>query len=249
MPHEISPIYFIEYFFFCSTHGFDIELYDILYSILCKLYILWIGVLDWHIHCARVWYEIIKIVEHRHDFHLGSCKHFVEVEKTSGISFDWYRILFWNFEICTISLFSFGLWYTLMENKHQISLYIGLIKMANILQITFSNGFSFKKLLSVFLSISLSLCLSVFLSVYLSVCLSLCLCLSQLLSLCFLHGIIMKFSGVITIDRSDVYANIQGQKSKVKVTGVKTQIGCFGTITPVWFLIWWWNDSTKLDIA
>ena len=47
--------------------------------------------------------------------------------------FDWYRILFWNFEICTISLFSFGWWYTLMKNKHQISLYLGLKKMANIL--------------------------------------------------------------------------------------------------------------------
>ena len=60
--------------------------------------------------------------------------------------FDWYRILFWNFEICTISLFSFGWWYTLMKNKHQISLYLGLKKMANILQITFSNGFPFKKM-------------------------------------------------------------------------------------------------------
>ena len=40
--------------------------------------------------------------------------------------FDWYRILFRNFEICTFSLFSFGWWYNLMENKHQISLYLGL---------------------------------------------------------------------------------------------------------------------------
>ena len=82
VPWNISKIfYWIS--FFCSTHGFDIELYDILCSILCKLYILRIGVLDWYIHCARVWYEIIKIVEH---------------------SFDRYRILFWNFEICTISI-------------------------------------------------------------------------------------------------------------------------------------------------
>ena len=44
----------------------------------------------------------------------------------------------------------------------------------------------------------------------------------------------MKFSGVITNDRSDVYANVQGQRSKVKVTEVKTQISRFGTITPVW---------------
>ena len=75
---------------------------------------------------------------------------------------DWYRILLWNFEICPISLCNFGWWYTLMKNKHQISLYLSL-KMANVLQITFSNGFSFKKLLSFCLSLSVSLyvCLSV----------------------------------------------------------------------------------------
>ena len=84
MSHEIFLKYFIEYLFFCSTHGFDIELHDILYSILYKLYILRIGVLDWYIHCARVWYEIIKIVEHSLDFHLGSCKPFDEVENVSS---------------------------------------------------------------------------------------------------------------------------------------------------------------------
>ena len=35
---------------------------------------------------------------------------------------------------------------------------------------------------------------------------------------------------------------VQGQRSKVKVTEVKTQVSRFGTITPVWFHIWWWND-------
>ena len=54
MSHEIFLKYFIDMSFYCSTHGFDIELYDILYSILCKLYILRIGEVDWHIHCARV---------------------------------------------------------------------------------------------------------------------------------------------------------------------------------------------------
>ena len=82
-----------------------------------------------------------------------------------------------------------------MINKHQISLYLGLKKMGNILQMTFSNGFSFKKIIN------------------------------------------MKFSGVITNDRSDVYAKVKGQ-SKVKVTEVKTQISRFGTITPGWFHIW-----------
>ena len=158
MYNEIFLKYFIEYIFFCSTHGFDIELYDILYSIFCKLYILRIGVLGWHIHCARAWYEIIKIFEHSLDFHLGSFKRFDEVGNVSGNFFDWYRILLWIFEICTITLFSFSWWYTLMKNKHQISLYLGLKKMANISQITFSNGFSFKELLSVCLFVCLSIC-------------------------------------------------------------------------------------------
>ena len=30
------------------------------------------------------------------------------------LSFYWFRILFWNLEICTIHLFSFGWWYTLI---------------------------------------------------------------------------------------------------------------------------------------
>ena len=177
MSHEIFLKYFIEYLFFRSTHGFDIELYDILYSILCKLYILRIGVLDWHVHCARVWYEITKIIEHNLDFHLGSCKRFDEVQnvREGNCFFDWYRILFWNFEICTISLSSFGWWYTLMKKKHQISLYLGLKKMANILQISFSNIFSFKKLtVCLCLSFFLSFFLSVHPSVRPSVCLSVC---------------------------------------------------------------------------
>ena len=51
----------------------------------------------------------------------------------------------------------------------------------------------------------------------------------------------MKFSGVITNEIID--AKVQGQKSKVKFTEVKTQISRFGTITPVWFHIWWWNEA------
>ena len=34
----------------------------------------------------------------------------------------------------------------------------------------------------------------------------------------------MKFSGVITIDKSDVHAKGQGQKSKVKVAEVKPNL-------------------------
>ena len=49
VPWNISKIFYRISFFFCSTHGFDIELYNILYSILWKLYIQRIGVHDWHI--------------------------------------------------------------------------------------------------------------------------------------------------------------------------------------------------------
>ena len=47
--------------------------------------------------------------------------------------------------------------------------------------------------------------------------------------LCSHHCIIMKFSGVITNDRSDVHAKGQGQRSKVKVTNVNTQLSSFRT--------------------
>ena len=63
---------------------------------------------------------------------------------------------------------------------------------------------------------------------------------------CSFHCIIVKFPGVITNDKSDVYAKGQGQKSTVKVTEVNTQLGCFRTVTPVWIHIWWWNDAQSL---
>ena len=64
--------------------------------------------------------------------------------------------------------------------------------------------------------------------------------------LCSHHRIIMKFSGVITTDKSDVHAKGQGQRSKVKVTEVTTQLNRFRTVTPVWIYIWWWNDAYSL---
>ena len=82
---------------------------------------------------------------------------------------------------------------------------------------------------------------SVRLSVYLSVCLSV-----MPFSLCSHHRIIMKLSGVITNDQSDIHAKGQGQKSKVKVTEVKTQLRRFRTITPVWIDIWWWSNAQTL---
>ena len=108
MSFEIFLKYFVDYLFFPFNTWFQyLIVWYFVYSILCKLYILWIGVLDWHIHCARVWYEIIKIVEHSLDFQLGSWKSLHNVENVSGkrIFFYQYRILFWNFEICTISIF------------------------------------------------------------------------------------------------------------------------------------------------
>ena len=64
--------------------------------------------------------------------------------------------------------------------------------------------------------------------------------------LCSHHRIIMKFSGVITSDKSDVHAKGQGQRSKVKVTEVITQLNRFRTVTPVWIQMWWWNDAYSL---
>ena len=66
--------------------------------------------------------------------------------------------------------------------------------------------------------------------------------------LCSYQRIIMKFSGVITNDKSDVHAKGQGQRSKVKVTEVTTQLNRFRTVTPVWIHIWWWNDAYSLMI-
>ena len=63
---------------------------------------------------------------------------------------------------------------------------------------------------------------------------------------CSHHRIIMKFSGVITNDKSDVHAKGQGQRSKVKVTEVNTQLNRFRTVTQVWIHIWWWNDAYSL---
>ena len=57
---------------------------------------------------------------------------------------------------------------------------------------------------------------------------------------------LMKFSGVITIDRRDVRAKGEGQRSKVKVTEVMTPFSRFRTVTPVWIHIWRRNDALSL---
>ena len=51
---------------------------------------------------------------------------------------------------------------------------------------------------------------------------------------------------VITNDQRKVHAKGQGQRSKVKVTEVTTQLNRFRTVTPVWIHIWWWNDAYSL---
>ena len=82
-----------------------------------------------------------------------------------------------------------------------------------------------------------------------SVCLSVCLSVRLSVTpfwLCSHHRIIMKFSGVITTDQGNVHAKGQGQRSKVKVTEVTTQLSRFRTVTPVWIHIWWWNDIYSL---
>ena len=63
------------------------------------------------------------------------------------------------------------------------------------------------------------------------------------------YRIIMKFSGVITIDKSDVHAKGQVQRSKVKVTEVKTQLSHFQTVNSSLnsHMVMKW--CTKLDVA
>ena len=89
-------------------------------------------------------------------------------------------------------------------------------------------------------------------SVRLSVCPSVCLSVRPSVRLsvtpfspCSHHRIIMKFSGVITMVKSDVHAKGQGQTSKVKVTEVNTQLNRFRTLTPVWIHIWQWNHAHR----
>ena len=86
-------------------------------------------------------------------------------------------------------------------------------------------------------SVCLSVCTYVRLSVHPSV---------TPLSLCSHHRIIMKFTEIITNDKSDVHAKGQHQRSKVKVTEVKTLLHRFQTVTPVWIHQWLWNDAQGL---
>ena len=61
-------------------------------------------------------------------------------------------------------------------------------------------------------------------------------------SQCSCHSVIIKLSGVITIDKSDIHAKCEGELSKVKVTDIKTilpQSGCFQTVILVYSSFFW----------
>ena len=53
----------------------------------------------------------------------------------------------------------------------------------------------------------------------------------------------MKFSGVINSDKSDVHAEVQGQRSKVKVAEVKIQVVSFQTVSQIGIHPWPLNEA------
>ena len=86
-------------------------------------------------------------------------------------------------------------------------------------------------------------------SVCLSVCLSVCPSVRHTFFTMFpssYHHEIFNFQELSPMNKSDVHAKCQGQRSKVKVTEVTTQLNRFQTVTPVWIHIWWWNDAYSL---
>ena len=85
-------------------------------------------------------------------------------------------------------------------------------------------------------------------SILLSVCLSVRLSVTPFW-LCSHHCIIIKFSGVITNDKSDAHAKGQGQGSKVKVTEVFTQLSCFWTVNSSLNSHMMMEWCVKLDVA
>ena len=91
----------------------------------------------------------------------------------------------------------------------------------------------------------LSVCLSVRLSVCMYVCMSLCLSVR--------HTFLTMFPSSYHRENFKSYhqgpgkrSKGPGQRSKVKVTEVTTQLNRFWTVTPVWIHIWWWNDTYSL---
>ena len=131
-----------------------------------------------------------------------------------------------------------------LEGKELILWESTLARGFQILTLMFQNNLLFWKLCCQIFS-----CDQAALWMVQSVCLSVRLSVRPSVTpfwLCSHHRIIMKFSGVITNDRSDVHAKGQGLRSKVKVTEVNTQLSRFWRVTPVWIHIWWWNDAQSL---
>ena len=55
----------------------------------------------------------------------------------------------------------------------------------------------------------------------------------------------MKFSGVISIYKSDVHAKVRRSRSQQSKQTLP-QLGCFQTVSPVWIRRWLWNDAHSL---
>ena len=98
-----------------------------------------------------------------------------------------------------------------------------------------------------------SVCLSVRLSVcpshlfdYVPIIVSVCLSVRHTFLIMFPSSYHHEIFRVITKDPCNVHAKGQGQRSKVKVTEVTTQLSRFRTVTPVWIHLWWWNDTYSL---
>ena len=76
-----------------------------------------------------------------------------------------------------------------------------------------------------------------------SVCLSVCLSVSYTFFTMFPSSYHHEISRNHYHWQNDVHTKGKGQRSKVKVTEVKTQFSRFRTVTPVWICIRWWNAA------
>ena len=99
VPWNISKLFYWIYFF-CSTHGYDIELYGIF------VYLAIVHIANWCTWLAHtLWKGLIW------NYKNGWAQPWLSFRILQAlrwsweciIFFDWYRILFRNFEICTIS--------------------------------------------------------------------------------------------------------------------------------------------------
>ena len=97
---------------------------------------------------------------------------------------------------------------------------------------------------SFFLAVTKQLYEWSFPSFWMSVCLS--VCLSHLFDYVPIIVSSWNFQELLPMTKSDVHAKAQGQRSKVKVTEVNSQLSRFRTVTPVWIQISWWNDAQSL---